>query len=76
MTAFCTNVPIVESADIIINLWEEYNFDKESMSAYKIWLLLKTVMHSNFFFFDGNVYHQIQRLAMSTSYLSCLSTFI
>lgn len=67
VTAFYTNIPTVESADIIANLWEECTFDKQGVSAHDIRLLLKTVMHSNFFSFDGDVYHQIQGLAMGTS---------
>ena len=67
VTAFYTNVPTVESADIIANLWEECTFNKQGVSANDIRRLLKTVMHSNFFTNDGDVYHQIEGLAMGTS---------
>lgn len=57
VTAFYANIPIIKSADIITNLCKECTFDKQGMSVYNIQLLLKTMMHSNFFSFDGNIYH-------------------
>ncbi len=66
LTAFHTNVPTVKLADITANIWEEYTLDKQGVSVYDIWRLLKTVMHSNFFSFDSDIYHQIQRLTIGT----------
>lgn len=66
VTSFYTNVPIIELGDIIANLWKECSFDKQGVSAYNIRLLLKTIMQSNFFLFNDNVYEKIQSLAIGT----------
>jgi len=64
--AFYTNVPIAQSSREIGLLWKKFNKDS-GISHKDIERLLLIIMTSNFFEYDGDVYRQLEGVAMGTS---------
>ena len=66
MTSLYTNVPKIETIEILTNLIYDNNLNIRGMTRNEFKLMLEYAIYNTFFFFNNDYYEQIDGLAMGS----------